>query len=871
MARHFAVIFLIGFLLLLVDSCLAVIFALVPTTIHDPQNWFTHLTELIQDPINLVQIAWQQMLFKAAQGLVFLLGIYIFFKTRSDGDSEYKISKNKSLGSANWATSKQIFNVRYFSKKMKKNIFMNDLNRSFELKEQVDKHKELVQQGGVEPDTNIVKKIKEKALEFQKTEKFLVKRIQEEALEFPEEEREDFLNRQFKNLPKRYLYYQKNGETNRISLRDVEEETLEAYIPLSPDYVREYSNMIFEEFTDRMGNVIAHFEDSPVIQHRDSKLGNSNVFVIGGSGSYKTQSVVYTNVIHETQASIFVTDVKGEVLENTSVIKEKQGYEVKVINFIDMFLSNCYNPLDYVRKETDATVVANKIVESRTGENNNDKGSIWHLSQVSLLRALILYVVNDLHPLKRNMGGIIDVLRNFDPKIAEGEDEAELDRLFLSLPYDHPARVSYEMGYKKSEDKVRSGIIMTLLATLADFTSETVLRFTRRSDFFLGDLGRKKMILYLILDPLDKTWSGLISLFISQLHSELFRVGDENGSKLYVPLKEVLDEASNLGKLPNFVNYLSLCRGYGISAIPIVQNLSQFEELYGKNGLYSILGVCSTKVILKAAEYETAEYISKTLGEATVENESRSTNTGGHGTTSSVSIQNVKRRLIDPNEIKGLKENQVLVSTDNTSPFKGTKTFQFELYKDKKGEIIKGERYFRKRELFPIKQDFESMATLEAKIREFEELQAKKEADLQHEDEQVLEESKQQEIETEEKVTKEQQQLAVVEKARALIPKMAKAVEKAEKKKVSDIEIPEEKEMKQLPPEKKKQAEIKEIQASIGNKLDDILKKAAVGETAATSNIDVIKKDSEAEEYDDEEPEDITEFEAEMNALTFED
>lgn len=532
-----------------------------------------------------------------------------------------------------------------------------------------------------------------------------------------------------------------------------------------------------------------------------------------------------------------------------------------------MLISNCYNPLDYVRKEADATIVANKMVESK---NNPEKKDIWYNSQVALLRALILYVVNDLHPLKRNVEGIIDVLRQFESKILEGEDEAELDRLFLNLPYEHPARIAYEMGYKKSEDKVRSGIIISLLTTLADFTSEAVRRFTRRSDFFLGDLGRKKMILYLIIDPLDSTWDSLINLFVSQLHSELYRVGDENGSKLYVPFKEILDEAANLGKLPNYNRFLSTCRGYGISSMPIIQDLSQFEDLYGKNGLRSILGVCSTKVILKASELETAEYISRTLGDTTVENESRSTNSGGHGTTSSVSVQNVKRRLIDPNEIKGLAENEVLVITDNTAPFKGTKAFQFELYKDGAGEIIKDKRYFRKRELFPIKQDFESKATLEAKIREFEELQAKREADLQHEDEQVLEESKQQEIETEEKVTKEQQQLAVVEKARALIPKMAKEVEKAEKKKVSDIEISEEKEMKQLPPEKKKQAEIKEIQASIGNKLDDILKKAAVGETAATSNTEVVKKDTEAEEYDDE-LEDITEFEAEMNTFTFED
>ncbi|PEK69616.1 VirD4-like conjugal transfer protein, CD1115 family [Bacillus pseudomycoides] len=870
MDRHFVVIFLIGFLLLLVDSCLAVIFALVPTTIHDPQNWLTHLTELIQNPINLVQIAWQQMPFKVLQGGVFLLGIYIFFKARSGNDGEFKISDKKTMGSANWATVSEIFNIRYFSKKMKKKIFMDDLNRSFALKKQVDEHKELIQQGKVKPDMKIVKKIKERALEFQQTEKFLTERIQEEAKEIPDEKREAFVKRQLSQLPKRYLYYEKNGETNRVALHDLDEKAIESYIPFSPEYLREYSSVVFEEFTNRMGNIVAHFHDSPVIQHRNSKLGNSNALIIGGSGSYKTQSIVYPNVIHETQASILVTDPKGEVFENTSVIKEKQGYEVKVINFINMLISNCYNPLDYVRKEADATVVANKMVESRT---SGEKRDIWYLSQVALLRALILYVVNDLHPLKRNVEGIIDVLRQFDSKIVEGEDEAELDRLFLSLPYDHPARVSYEIGYKKAEDKVRSGIIITLLGTLADFTSETVCRFTRRSDFFLGDLGRKKTIVYLILDPIDSTWDGLISLFISQLHSELYRVGDENGSKLYVPYKEILDEAANLGKLPNYNRFLSTCRGYGISSMPIIQDLSQFEDIYGKNGLRSILGVCSTKVILKAAELETAEYISRTLGDTTVENESRSTNSGGHGTTSSVSVQNVKRRLIDPNEIKGLAENEVLVITDNTAPFKGTKPFQFELYKDEKGEIIKGERFFRRRELFPITQDFESKATLVAKIREFEEIQAKKEANLQHEDEQVLEESKQQEIETEEKVTKEQQQLEVVEKARALIPKMAKELEKAENKKSksSNIEVSEakEKEMVQLPPEEKKQAEIKEIKASMGNKLDDILKKAAVGEAAATSTVEEVKNDTEAEEY--EELEDITEFEEEMNALTFKD
>ena len=82
--------------------------------------------------------------------------------------------------------------------------------------------------------------------------------------------------------------------------------------------------------------------------------------VFGGPGSYKTQSVVITNVLNETEHSQVITDPKGEVYELTGGIKEMQGYEVHVLNFMDMTNSDRHNPIDYVNKDIEASTVADQ-------------------------------------------------------------------------------------------------------------------------------------------------------------------------------------------------------------------------------------------------------------------------------------------------------------------------------------------------------------------------------------------------------------------------------------------------------------------------------------------------------------------------------
>lgn len=67
-----------------------------------------------------------------------------------------------------------------------------------------------------------------------------------------------------------------------------------------------------------MNGTVLGIVDNQVIYQDNQTKPNRNLFVVGGPGSYKTQSVVITNLFNETENSIVVTDPKGELYEKNS-------------------------------------------------------------------------------------------------------------------------------------------------------------------------------------------------------------------------------------------------------------------------------------------------------------------------------------------------------------------------------------------------------------------------------------------------------------------------------------------------------------------------------------------------------------------------
>jgi len=417
-----------------------------------------------------------------------------------------------------------------------------------------------------------------------------------------------------------------------------------------------------------------------VLYQDNSFMPNRNIIVFGGPGSYKTQSVVITNVFSETENGIVVTDTKGEVYEKTVAVKKMQGYKVYVVNFDDMRHSNRYNPFDYIITDTDAATVADKIVESA---NRDAKKDVWYYSQRSLLKALILYVMYESLPEDRNLRGLTRFLQSYSTAKNKKSGKSELDEQFEKLDFSHPARRNYELGFKQTQGETQASVIFSLLTSLGDFVDDVVGEFTSFSDFDLADIGKEKIILYLKIPALKRTYESLINLFISQLFIALYDLGDSNHAHLPNNVNFILDEFPSLGKFAQYEEFLATCRGYGIGVITICQSLTQLQDRYGRDKAESILGNNAVKMCLNASNATTAKYFSEQLGKATVKVDTGSTSYS-RSTTESRSVSDsynyTSRSLMNPDEIEKMPPNESIIVFSNGSPAKVNKAFQFKLF-----------------------------------------------------------------------------------------------------------------------------------------------------------------------------------------------
>lgn len=70
---------------------------------------------------------------------------------------------------------------------------------------------------------------------------------------------------------------------------------------------------------------------------------NDNTLVVGSSGTGKTYSFVEPNVL-QANANYVIADAKGDILADTGRSLQAQGYQLQVLNLVDLQHSMTYNP-----------------------------------------------------------------------------------------------------------------------------------------------------------------------------------------------------------------------------------------------------------------------------------------------------------------------------------------------------------------------------------------------------------------------------------------------------------------------------------------------------------------------------------------------
>ena len=151
---------------------------------------------------------------------------------------------------------------------------------------------------------------------------------------------------------------------------------------------------------------------------RHTKL-NNNVLIIGGSGAGKTFYEVKPNLM-QLNTSFILTDPKGELLRSEGEMLRNNGYNVKVINLLEMAKSDCYNPFAYIREETDVVKLITNIMSNTTPKGSNPSDPFWEKAEGLFLQALFYYVWLEEKPSKRNFASVLKLMEESRPCWTQG-------------------------------------------------------------------------------------------------------------------------------------------------------------------------------------------------------------------------------------------------------------------------------------------------------------------------------------------------------------------------------------------------------------------------------------------------------------------
>ena len=118
----------------------------------------------------------------------------------------------------------------------------------------------------------------------------------------------------------------------------------------------------------------------------------------------------------------------------------------------------------------------------------------------------------------------------------------------------------------------------------------------------------------------------------------------------------MLDEFPSLGRLQIIQDALPKCAGYGIKAFLAAQNREQMFNAYGQH--QSITSNCHVRIVYAPNEWESAEWISRMIGNTTIVKEDVTESGTRFGSLKNVSrtYHEVSRPLLTPDEIMDLKK-----------------------------------------------------------------------------------------------------------------------------------------------------------------------------------------------------------------------
>ena len=388
---------------------------------------------------------------------------------------------------------------------------------------------------------------------------------------------------------------------------------------------------------------------------------NLNILVCGGSGAGKTRFFCKPNAM-QCNTSFVILDPKGEIVRDIGGLLENKGYEVRVLDLINMHRSHCYNPFVYLRNDNDVQRLVTNLFKATTPKGSQSQDPFWDTAASMLLLALVFYLKYEAPPDEQNFPMVMELLRAGEVREDDDSYVSPLDELFDRLEMVNPEHIAlkYYRDYHSGSAKTLKSIQITLAARLEKFNLESLAGLTATDELNLPSLGEKKVALFALIPDNDTSFNFLVSILYTQLFQQLFYLADHKyGGSLPVHCHFIMDEFANVSLPDDFDKILSVMRSRGVSVSIILQNLAQLKALFEKQW-ESIVGNCDEFLYLGGNEQSTHKYVSELLGKSTIDTNTYGKSSGRSGNYST-NYQISGRELLAPDEVRVLDNRYALL------------------------------------------------------------------------------------------------------------------------------------------------------------------------------------------------------------------
>ena len=417
-------------------------------------------------------------------------------------------------------------------------------------------------------------------------------------------------------------------------------------------------------------------------------LGSMNTLVIGATGEGKSRYIVRPIMYSlprdprtKRLMSFVATDPKGELCRDIAGFLAANGYTIKVLNLVDMFNSDCYNPLKYVNFNTNPemaiTTFINGLVDAATG-GDNSKDPYWGNMAKNVLNCLAFYVYYELPAEKQNLSTISDMITLF--QMADDDIEAPIDPILRNCKA-MPLEVHPAMKYRnkiQARGKELTSILGTTNSALQLWADSGIRRLTEVDTINLHEIGDRPTALFVITPASNSTYDFLVGTFYDQLIETLmFKANVILKTELPHHVILVQDEFANTGKVNDYHKKIAVWRSVNISSIIIVQAPNQIKTMYEGKAQDIIDNVHITIFLgnggnsIDSNGSSAADFMSRALGKTTVKSESYSMNYSKNDIKPIInsSIGNVQRDLMTADEVKRLAWDECLILIKGYKPF----------------------------------------------------------------------------------------------------------------------------------------------------------------------------------------------------------